>query len=144
MGFSFFSSSSPPPPPAENRTERTEQTAPGSHEGEKPRSRREGKRPKPRDLPGRPLGPRTPGPPARPRRVLLILPDRDPPPREEKRVFPARFMGERKPGGSPGTATAARPAPRASGPAPEAEAAPRERAETGPGAAGASPRSPFP
>lgn len=66
------------PPPAENRTEGTEQTALGSHEGKKPRRRREGKRPKPQDLPGRPLGPRTPGPPARPRRVLLILPDRNP------------------------------------------------------------------
>lgn len=64
--------------PAENRTERTEQTAPGSHEGTTPRSRREGKRPSPQDLPGRPRGPRAPGPPARPRPVSLIPPDRDP------------------------------------------------------------------
>lgn len=99
MGFSFFSLSPPTPLAAENRTERTEQTAPGSHEGKKTRSRREGKRPKPQDLPGRPLGRRTPGPPARPRRVSLIPPDRDTL-EWEKRVFPAHFMGERRPGGA--------------------------------------------
>lgn len=64
--------------PAENRTERTEQTAPGSHEGATPRSRREGKRPSPQDRPGRPRGPRAPGPPARPRAVSLVPADRDP------------------------------------------------------------------
>lgn len=148
MGFPFFSSFFPP---AENRTERTEQTAPGSHEGKKPRSRREGKRPKPQDLPGRPVGPRTPGPPARPRprprRVSLILPDRDlrppaPPPEGETGVS-STFHGGEEAGGSPGTATAARSAPEASGTAPEAKTAPRERAETGPGTAETSLQSSF-
>lgn len=122
---------------------RTDQTAPGSHEGKKPRSRREGKRPKPQDLPGRPLGPRTPGPPARPRRVSLIPRDRDPASREGETGVSNPFHGGEEAGGSPRTATAGRSAPGASGTAPEAKTAPRGRAETGPGTAESALQSSF-